>query len=341
MTALKLLAALALLFGNGFFVAAEFAAVSVRRAQLEPLVDAGSKRAVKVLDALRHLSLLLAGAQLGITLCSLGLGAVAEPAVAVLFEDLFHALHVPDSLTHPIAFAIALALVVLLHMVIGEMVPKNISLASSERAALVLVPALDWFVRVTRPVIGSLNAMANGTLRLLGIEPQDELKAAYTPDELADILAESRSEGYLDAGQHQRLATALTFGDRTAGDVIVPSAEVVTIGPETTADEVQQAAAATSFSRFPVRADGRLLGFVHVKDAMVSPTEGREFTAEHLRPMPDVPVDMPLPDVLATLRRARSHMGNVVADGRSVGVVALEDVVEEVVGEITDTAHTS
>ncbi len=342
MTALNLLVAVLLLLGNAFFVGAEFAAVSVRRAQIEPLADDGSKRAVRVLAALRRLSLLLAGAQLGITLCSLGLGAVAEPAVAVLFEDLFHVLHVPAGLTHPLAFAIALALVVLLHMVLGEMVPKNIALASSERAALILVPALDTFVRVTRLLIGSLNALANGSLRLLGIQPQDELKAAYTPEELADILAESRTEGYLDAGQHERLTSALSFGDRTAGDIVVPTAEVITVPPDTTADEVQQAAAATGFSRFPVRSGDRLLGFVHVKDALVGRAgEGEAMAATHLRRMPDVPVTMPLPDVLTTLRRTRSHMGNVVQDGRSIGVVALEDVVEEVVGEITDAAHTA
>ncbi|SHH46116.1 Hemolysin, contains CBS domains [Jatrophihabitans endophyticus] len=342
MTVLNLLVAVLLLIGNAFFVGAEFAAVSVRRAQVEPLADAGNKRAVRVLDALRRLSLLLAGAQLGITLCSLGLGAVAEPAVAVLFEDVFHALHVPAGLTHPIAFAIALALVVLLHMVLGEMVPKNIALASSERAALILVPALDSFVRATRVVIGSLNALANGSLRLLGIQPQDELKSAYTPEELADILAESRSEGYLDAGQHQRLTSALSFGDRTAGDVVVPAAELVTVDPDTTADAVQRLAAETGFSRFPIRRGDRLVGFVHVKDALVGDlVSDVAMPARFRHAMPAVDVAMPLPDVLTTLRRARSHLGHVVENGRSVGVVALEDVVEEVVGEIADTTHTA
>ncbi|MEO9139908.1 MAG: hemolysin family protein, partial [Jatrophihabitans sp.] len=334
MTVLALGAAVLLLLGNGFFVAAEFASVSVRRAQVEPLAEAGSKRAARVLVALRRLSLLLAGAQLGITLCSLGLGAVAEPAVAVLFEDLFDLVGLPSQFAHPVAFAVALALVVLLHMVIGEMVPKNIALATSERAALILVPALDTFVRVTGVLIRSLNALANGTLRLIGVEPQDELKSAYTPEELADILAESRSEGYLDAGQHQRLTSALSFGDRTAGDIVVPTSELVTVTSSTTVADLQEYAVETGFSRFPVRDGDLLVGFVHVKDALIGDHEPSEPLARrHLHAMPHIDAATLLPDVLTALRRARSHMGNVIADGQSIGVVALEDIVEEVVGE--------
>lgn len=341
MTALFVLAAVVLLLGNGFFVAAEFAAVSVRRAQIEPLADAGNRRARRVLAAGQRLSLLLAGAQLGITLCSLGLGAVAEPAVAVLLEDLFHVFRVPVSYAHPIAFAVALALVVLLHMVLGEMVPKNISLASSERAALALVPSLDRFVRLTGPLLGILNGMANGTLRLFGVEPQDELKSAYTPEELADILAESRSEGYLTAGQHQRLSSALSFGDRTARDIAIPDAELTTVTPATTTRELERLASETGFSRFPMR-DGGLVGFVHVKDTLTGERNADEpFGRAQLHAMPVLAPDTPLPDVLTALQKAHSHLGHVVSGGASIGVVALEDVVEEMVGEIVDTAHTA
>jgi CBS domain containing-hemolysin-like protein len=337
MTAVLLLAALVLLLGNAFFVAAEFAAVSVRRAQLEPLAGS-SRRARRVLAAQQHLSLLLAGAQLGITLCSLGLGAVAEPAVAVLFEDLFHAAHVPAGLNHPLAFAIALALVVLLHMVVGEMVPKNIALATSERAALLLVPALDRFVAGAGPVIRGLNAVANGALRLGRIEPQDELKSAFTPDELAEILAESRDEGYLDATEHRRVSRALRLADRVAADVTI--ARLVTVTLATTTGELEELTAATGFSRFPVRGPGGLLGFVHIKDVLTGAHDpGRPWPAERLHRMPVIPAGSPLPDVLTTLRRARSHLGQVTDGTTSLGVLALEDVVEELVGEIADASH--
>lgn len=339
MNVLGLLAAVVLLLGNAFFVAAEFAAVSVRRAQIEPLA-ARSRRARRVLDAQRRLSLLLAGAQLGITLCSLGLGAVAEPSVAHVLEPALHATHLPTGAADPIAFALALTLVVLAHMVVGEMVPKNISLATSERAALMLVPALDTFVRATGPVIRGFNALSNGVLRLFGVVPQDELKTAYTADELADILAESRAEGYLAAGEHQRLSSALTLASRTAADVVIAADRLVTITPMTTAAEIEALTARTGYSRFPVRAGTGLAGFVHVKDVLLGTADlSQPWAPEHLRAMPAIAADTPLPDALTALRRSRSHLGLVRRDAEVIGVLALEDVVAQFVGEISDAAH--
>jgi CBS domain containing-hemolysin-like protein len=326
---LGLLAALVLLLANGFFVGAEFAAVSVRRAQMEPLA-ARSRRARRVLDAQQHLSLMLAGAQFGITLCSLGLGAVAEPTVAALFERGLHAVDFPAGFAHPLAFVVALALVVLLHMVVGEMVPKNIALATSERAAIVLVPALATFVRLTRPIIAGVNHLANGALRLAGIEPQDELKTAYTPDELAEILTESRSEGLLGADEHDRLASALNLAEKTAADVVIPADRLVTIGPDATSDEVQQTSARTGFSRFPVVVDGNVVGFVHMKDALA---DDPAFTAgTRARPIPRVRADDSLPDVLAALRQGGSHMALVDDGSGTARVLALEDVLLDFVG---------
>ena len=227
MSGVALLVAVLLLLGNAFFVCAEFSAISVRRAMLEPMAET-SAMARRVLADLKHLSMLLAGAQLGITLCSLGLGAVAEPAMAHLLEDLLDLLHVPDALLHPIAFAVALTLVVFLHMVLGEMVPKNLSLASPERLALVLVPALATFVRITRPLIYFLNALANAGLALLRVEPKDELDASHTPEELAEIIAESRSEGLLDPDKHERLTGALALENLRAQDVMIPLDRLVT-----------------------------------------------------------------------------------------------------------------
>jgi CBS domain containing-hemolysin-like protein len=324
MNAWGLVVAAALLVANGFFVAAEFAAVSVRRAQLEPLA-ASSRRARTVLGALGRLSMLLAGAQLGITLCSLGLGAVAEPALGHLLERALHSLDLPEGLADPLAFAVALAFVVVAHMVLGEMVPKNISLAEAERAALLLVPVLDGFVRMTRPLIRTFNALANGVLRLFGVQPQDELKTAYTPDEVSGIIAESREHGFLGDEQHRRLASALELGERTAADVAIPSSELVTVGPETTAAEIESLTARTGYSRFPVRAGEALLGFVHVKDvlAVAEADPVRPWATEHLRRMPSVDPGLPLPEVLTRLRGARSHLALVPG----VGVLALEDVV--------------
>ena len=349
MTVFSLVAALLLLAGNAFFVGAEFAVISVRRSQVEPLADS-SRRARIVLDALKRLSLMLAAAQLGITLCSLGLGAVAEPAVAHLLEDGLHALHVPEQLLHPIAFAIALSLVVFLHMVLGEMVPKNIAIASPERAALVLVPALYRFATAVGPVLRGLNAFGNSVLRAFGVEPKDELASSFSPDELAGIIAHSREEGLLDDEEHERLSGALELGSQAASTVMLPLDRLVTVEAGVTADDLEELVVITGFSRFPVRstaddpatdavAEGGLLGFVHVKDILgLNERERREpLVRRRLRRMPEVPCDLPLSDVLALLQRNQSHLGQVVdAQGSAVGVIALEDVVEQFVGEVED-----
>jgi CBS domain containing-hemolysin-like protein len=348
-TTLSLVAAVLLLVGNAFFVGAEFAVISVRRSQVEPLAE-GSRRARIVLDALKHLSLMLAAAQLGITLCSLGLGAVAEPAVAHLLEGGLHAVHVPEQLLHPIAFAVALSLVVFLHMVLGEMVPKNIAIASPERAAVVLVPALYRFATMTGPVLRGLNAFGNTVLRAVGVEPKDELASSFSPDELAGIIAHSREEGLLDEEEHERLSGALELGSQPASTVMLPLDRLVTVPATVTADELEELVVITGFSRFPVRSDdddpatpeaveGGLLGFVHVKDVLgLSERERREpLVARRLRRMPRVPADLPLAEVLELLQRQKSHLGQVVdGAGSAVGVIALEDVVEQFVGEVED-----
>ena len=343
MSGLALAAAVLLLAGNAFFVGAEFSVMSVRRSQVEPMA-ATSRRARTVLDALRHLSLMLAGAQLGITLCSLGLGAVAEPAVAHLLEDALSAAHVPGTLLHPVAFAVALALVVFLHMVLGEMVPKNIALATPERAALVLVPPLVAFARVVGPVLRGLNALANAGLRLLRVEPRDELGSSYSPDELADIIAESVEEGLLDTADQERLSGALALRRTTARDVTLGLDELVTVPEGVTANELESLAVVTGFSRFPVRrADGtgRLLGFVHVKDVLGVPASAwqQPLPAALRRALPQLRADLPLEEVLTALQRNQSHLAQVVDDHGTIGVLALEDVVEQFVGEVEDATN--
>ncbi len=336
MTALLL--ALLLLAGNAFFVGAEFATISVRRSQVEPLADK-SRRARTVLHGLKHLSLMLAAAQLGITLCSLGLGAVAEPAVAHLIEGAFEAVNVPEALLHPVAFAIALALVVFLHMVLGEMVPKNISIASPERASLALVPPLVAFAKLAGPVLRALNALANAVLRRIGVEPADELTSSYSPEQLADIIAESREHGLLEETEHERLASTLALAEVSARDVMVALADVVSLTETSTPDELEQLVVLTGYSRFPVRAGGRLLGFVHVKDILALPDDARSRPLDPAlrREMPDLPAYAPLEDVLELLQGSASHLAQVHdGDGTVVGVLALEDVVEAFVGEVED-----
>jgi CBS domain containing-hemolysin-like protein len=342
-TGTALLLSVLLLAGNAFFVGAEFALISARRDRLEAMADRGVVRARAVIKAGRRISLMLAGAQFGITLCSLGLGALAEPAVAHVLETLLGPLAVPRAALHAVAFPIALGIVVILHIVLGEMVPKNIAIAGPERTAVLLVPVHRQFVRLVRPLIALFNLMANGTLRLLGVRPKDELDAAYTTDELASLIAESRREGLLDDSEHRRLAQTLSSAERTVADVLVPLDQVTTVPAAPTLGDVEAAVAATGFSRFPVRsADGRPAGYLHIKDVLdlAGADPATPVPRGRIRGLPELPTDAKLDDALAALRRARSHLARAVsADGVVRGVVALEDLLEEYVGTVRDGTH--
>lgn len=332
---LGVLAAVALLLANAFFVGAEFAVISARRTQIEPLARAGSRRARMALRAMAQVSLMLAGAQLGITICSLLLGAVAEPAIAHLIEIPFLALGAPEALLHPIAFVIALSLVVYLHMVIGEMVPKNLALASPEAASLLLAPPLLAWAWLTRPVLVSLNWIANHTLRLFGIEPTDEVKTVYTADEFASLASESRSEGLLGEGEHERISGALTLTDKTAVDVLRPWSTVRTVTDDCTPAQVEELAISTQLSRFPMLdGGGGVLGFVHVKDTLdyVGSARAEPLPRSGLRPLSVVPPDTSLADLLVLMRRDRSHLVLVRDGGGPEGVITMDDVLAAVVG---------
>ncbi|MFJ9743848.1 CNNM domain-containing protein, partial [Streptomyces sp. NPDC101166] len=214
-----------LLLGNAFFVGAEFALISARRDRLEALAAQGKRSANTVIEAGQNLSMMLAAAQLGITICSILLGRVGEPAVAHLLEKPFDLVGVPDSLLHPVSFALALTIVVILHILLGEMIPKNIALAGPERMALLLVPLHLMWLRLAKPLIAVYNFAANISLRALRIEPKDELDSTVSSDELAEMFGESRSEGLLDEEEHRRLTQALGSSDRIVADVMVPLAK--------------------------------------------------------------------------------------------------------------------
>ncbi|PYC76406.1 hypothetical protein C7C46_22475 [Streptomyces tateyamensis] len=341
MIALQLLASLLLLLGNAYFVGAEFAVISVRRSQVEPLAEAGHKRARTVLDSLSHISALLAAAQLGITVCSLLLGALAEPTIAHLLEGPAQAVGLPSAVVRPLAYVLGLALVVFLHMVIGEMVPKNIALTSPEKAALWLGPPLARLARWLTPVIRFLNASANLVLRLFGVTPKDEVESVVSAEQLLWILAESREAGLLAATEQERLEDVLELGRRPVREVLLPTERLVSVDTEVTARRIEELAVATGFSRFPVvDVEERILGYLHVKDVLEAEDPDAALPVRLWRPVTVVPAGMPLDDALTAMRRAAAHVAAVTgADGRTLGLVTLEDVLEELVGEMHDPDH--
>lgn len=338
-----LLLAVLLLAGNAFFVGAEFSLISARRDRLEAKAERGVARARTVMRAGRQLSQMLAAAQLGITICSLGLGALGEPTVAHLLARLLNPLGVPETVVHPASFVVALGIVTVLHILFGEMVPKNVAIAGPERTALWMVPPLAGWARLMRPVIAVLNWIANHVLQLFGVQPRDELESGYSPDELANLIADSSREGLLDSQEHRRLTQTLATVARTVADVLVPLPRLTTLPAQPTLGDIEHAVRETGFSRFPLRAQaGRLVGYLHVKDVLdlLDRPPETPVPPSSVRSLPDVPATAKLDDALALLRRSQSHLGRVVGtDGNTQGAVALEDLVEEYIGTIRDATH--
>jgi CBS domain containing-hemolysin-like protein len=330
-----------LLFANGFFVAAEIALLAARRARIEELAEEGDPRARIALASLQELSLTFSGAQLGITMASLGLGAVAEPAVASLVLVWLEPLGLPTATAPLVAFALALSLVVFLHMVIGEMVPKNLALADAEAVSLRVSRLFRVYIRLLRPLIALLNATANVLVRLTGTEPIEELGLVHTPDELQLALRESRRHGTLAPADARVMSAALGLGEIDAGAAMTPRVDLVTVSATATTDEILEVAARTGYTRLPV-VDGDLdhvVGVVHVKDLLIAEDhELRGRTAAELqRPISAVPESRDLDHLLREMRSERNHVALVVDEyGGTAGVLSLEDVLEELVGEIAD-----
>ncbi|MEO6790412.1 MAG: hemolysin family protein [Ornithinibacter sp.] len=332
-----------LLAANAFFVGAEFAAMSARRSQLEPLAEAGSKRAAVALEALQRTGILLATAQLGITVCSVLLGAVSEAALHHALEPVVARLGLSGVVTDAVALALALAIVVFLHVVYGEMIPKNLSIARPDRAAVALVPPLVAVSRVVAPVIHLMDWLSKALIRLFGVEPRDELASAFTAEEVAHILDESRHEGLVGDDPYERLGAALEFSDKNAADVGVSLDVLITVTADATPTEVERLVAKHGFSRFPVvdRA-GDLGGYLHLKDVLYADEAERHepIPGKRVRRMANVRREDEVESVLKTMQDTGSHLARVVAqDGAVVGVVFLEDVIEELVGEVSDASQ--
>jgi CBS domain containing-hemolysin-like protein len=342
-TGAALVLAFVLLLGNAFFVGAEFALVSARRTKVEPRAKRGSRMAMTTLRAMEDLTSVIAAAQFGITVCSLGLGAVAEPALADLLEPLFENLNLSHAWLHGASFTIAMSAVVYLHVVLGEMVPKNLALAGPERAAMVFGPPMVALVTFLKPVVLGLNVVADAGVRLLRIEPRNEITSTFTHEEVEAMVDESHAEGLLEESEYERLSGALGFTSRTVMDVLLPMAALQTVDRGARATEVEAICAETGFSRFPVvGTDGELTGYLHIKDVLHPDPHGRAqvVEAKWIRPFADVQASDTLFAALQTLQSQGAHMARVVdAAGQVLGVATLEDVIEELVGEIQDAAH--
>jgi CBS domain containing-hemolysin-like protein len=343
---LGVLLTIVLLAANAFFVAAEFALISARRDRLEALAEQGKQTAVAVIRAGENLPLMLAGAQLGITVCSILLGRVGEPAVAHLLEKPFDLLGVPDAVLHTVSFLVAITVVVILHVLLGEMVPKNIAIAGPEAAAMLLVPPYLFWIRIAKPFIALYDWFAQMVLGWFGVEAKSELENTVSTIELSEMIAESLSEGLLDREEHNRLSRALQIRNRVVGDVAIPLSQVRAVpvaadGTGPTVGAVERALADTGYSRFPVTdAGGKYVGYLHIKDVLPLVGDPDAVVDRSLvRPLPEVPATLPLPDALSRLRRDNSHLALVTSGGWVSAIVALEDLVQDLMGTVRDVTH--
>lgn len=327
-----------LLVANGFFVAAEFAYITARRSVLQEIPGRSARVATRLN---RELTLSLTAAQLGITMASLGLGAVAEPAVASLLENALGFAPLPAPATHGIALVLALLIVVFLHMVIGEMAPKNIAISSPERSATALAYPFRGYIVVFRPLIASLNALSNGVLRLFGVSPATSLEVGHSADELALIISAGQEEGVIEDFAHRLLTAAISFGDLDAAEAMIPRPDVVTTDVSATAAEIEALMQRTGHSRIPVTGDDidDVRGFVHVKDLIGVGDDHRDRPLDPaiLREALFVPESAHIRSVLDEMRRTRIHFAMVIDEhGSTAGIITMEDIAEELVGEIRD-----
>jgi CBS domain containing-hemolysin-like protein len=336
-----ILAVVALILANGYFVAGEFAFTAARRSHIEERAQAGERRARHALSIQRRLSFMLSGAQLGITVSSLMVGYIAEPTLGRALQPVLAVVGVPEATLAGLAFGIAFALATVVQMVAGELGPKNLGIAVPEKASLALASSMRIYMMLAGPLIRLFDSASNGLLRLLGIEPVEALSGGVSPEELGLIIEESGREGALSTSQTTLLGRMLHFDSLRAADAMVPRPSVVAAPADGTCDDLRRLAADSGHSRFPVVGEGLddVLGIAQAKDvfkvevAERARTPVRAIAGEVLA----VPETAPLRPLLGEMRRARSMLAVVVDEhGGTAGIVTLEDLIEEFVGEIRD-----
>ena len=331
-----------LLAGNAFFVGAEFAVIAAKRSQIEPRAEAGSRAAKTSLWAMEHATLMLATCQLGITVCSLLILNVSEPAIKHLFEIPLGLTGLSAEWIAGIAFTIALLIVTYLHVVFGEMVPKNLSFSLPTRAVLLLAPPLVLVSRILSPVIRALNAIANGVLRLFRVEPKNEAESAFTLEQVETIVRNSTREGVLD-DTTGALAAAFEFTTKVVSDVALPMDALTSLPEDASALDVERAVAQRGFSRYVlIDESGEPTGYLHLKDVIDLPDDELDdpVPPKRIRRLVSILASADLEDALAVMRRSGAHVARAVdAEGVTTGVLFLEDIIEELVGEVHDATQ--
>jgi CBS domain containing-hemolysin-like protein len=342
---LKIFAALLLVALNGLFVAAEFAFVRIRATQAERLEREGNASARLVRAAVRRLDAYLAVCQLGITISSLGLGALGEPALAVLIDPLIDTLGIPEDLTHPIAFALAFSIITFLHVVFGELVPKTVAIQRTEGTSLFVAPFMRFFYYLLLPLTTVFNGTANAITRMVGILPASEGDDTHSEEEIRQLIAQSRRQGALEEDEEDMVDAVFELNDTRAREIMVPRPDAVTLPADLPLRKLVSVAAAGNYTRYPIYegdSSDRIIGAVHIKDVLRTiESEGgleAELTARDLmREVLIVPENRTLDEILEDFQRQELQIAIVIDEwGSFEGLFTLEDIIEEIVGEIRD-----
>lgn len=339
--ALGLLAVVILVVGQAFYVAGEFALVAINREGLEKEAESGDKKAASILDAVRNLSFQLSGAQLGITVTSLVLGFIAKPTIAEAIEPLLDAAGLPKSSSQGVAIAIALTIATAAQMVFGELVPKNFAIARAPQVARRTIPPLKLHNLLLAPLIRLLNAAANASVRLFGMEPRGEIAGVRSLEELDLLVHASRDAGTLEDEEYSLLARSIDFGEKTAADALVPRTAIIALPHTATLEDMAELARSSGHSRFPVYREDfdDIIGLAYVKDLLAVAFEQRAETplTAIIQETLMVPESRDLESLLVEMRRARKQLAIVLDEyGGTAGLVSVEDIIEEIVGEIED-----
>ncbi|MFD2673471.1 hemolysin family protein [Marinicrinis sediminis] len=338
---LNLSLVLFLVFLNGFFVAAEFAMVKVRKSRIQSLIDEGNRKAKFARNLVDHLDAYLSACQLGITLASLGLGWIGEPAIAHLLEPMLTKMGVGDVALHTISFIIAFTIITVLHIVLGELAPKTLAIRKSDSVTLWAAIPMIAFRKVMSPFIWLLNGTANYILKMVGIEPAGEHESAHTEEEIRILMKESHRSGLIDNTELTLVDNIFDFADTHAREIMIPRTEIIGLQTGLAFAENVEFALQKTFTRFPVfEADkDHIVGFVHMKDLLKENRENGQNGDLHaiIRPLPRVPDSIQISNLLKLMQKNRTQMAILFDEyGGTSGLVTMEDIIEEIVGEIQD-----
>lgn len=328
-----------LVFLNGFFVAAEFAVVKVRGTRLESLVQEGHPRAKLASHIVDHLDAYLSACQLGITLASLGLGWIGEPAIARMLEPLFASMNISEKFVHPLAFLIGFSFITVLHIVLGELMPKTVAIRKAEMVTLWVAAPLKFFRKMMSPFIWLLNGTAGLLLRPFGINMAEESNSAHTEEEIRILVKESHKSGLIDNTELTLVDNIFEFAETNAREIMIPRMEMICLYGNLSFEENRKIALREMHTRYPVcdKDKDNIIGFVHIKDLLKVSDNAVHDIRDIMRPMTTVPESMPISALLKLMQKRKSQIAILIDEyGGTAGLVTLEDIMEEIVGEIQD-----